>query len=84
MKQKITTVFLLIIICLTGFNVYSYSRTKGYVKKNGVYVAPHYQTKPDRSKINNWSTKSNINPYTGKRGNKSSYILKKKPKGSYQ
>lgn len=43
-------------------------RTRGYWKKNGTYVSPHYRTSPDSSKMNNWSTKGNINPYTGKRG----------------
>jgi hypothetical protein len=43
-------------------------RTKGYVRKNGTYVAPHYRTNPDHSKANNWSTRGNVNPYTGKKG----------------
>lgn len=40
----------------------------GYVTKNGTYVAPHYQTNPDGTKLNNWSTEGNVNPYTGKAG----------------
>lgn len=41
---------------------------KGYVNKNGTYVAPHYQTEPDDNVYNNYSTKGNTNPYTGKKG----------------
>ena len=40
----------------------------GYVTRNGTYVAPHYQTNPDSTKLNNWSTQGNTNPYTGKAG----------------
>lgn len=42
--------------------------TRGYVKKNGTYVQPYQKTVPDRSKYNNYSTKGNTNPYTGKQG----------------
>jgi hypothetical protein len=46
------------------------ARVKGHVTKTGRYVAPHVRTAPDSSKQNNWSTKGNVNPYTGKRGTK--------------
>ncbi len=42
----------------------------GYYRKNGTYVAPHYRSSPDSSFYNNWSTKGNVNPYTGKEGTK--------------
>jgi hypothetical protein len=45
-------------------------KVNGYTKKSGKYVAPHYRTAPDKKKSNNWSTKGNINPYTGKKGTK--------------
>lgn len=41
---------------------------RGYTTKNGTYVAPHQQTNPDSSRLNNWSTRGNVNPYTGKAG----------------
>ena len=41
---------------------------RGYVRKNGTYVAPHYRTAADGLRGNNWSTKGNTNPYTGKPG----------------
>ncbi|MGC2234933.1 MAG: hypothetical protein WA584_02060 [Pyrinomonadaceae bacterium] len=43
---------------------------RGYVRKDGTYVAPYYRSKRDSTTLNNWSTKGNINPYTGKRGNR--------------
>jgi hypothetical protein len=45
----------------------------GYTRKNGTYVAPHVRTAPDSTKYNNWSTRGNINPYTGKAGTKNPY-----------
>ncbi|BAU37858.1 hypothetical protein APT_00776 [Acetobacter pasteurianus NBRC 101655] len=45
----------------------------GYFRKNGTYVSPHYQTNPDGNPYNNWSTRGNINPYTGKLGTKAPY-----------
>ncbi len=45
----------------------------GYTKKSGTHVAPHHRTVPDKSKMNNWSAKGNINPYTGKKGAKKPY-----------
>lgn len=42
----------------------------GYSKSNGTYVQPHYRTDSDHTTSNNWSTKGNINPYTGKAGTK--------------
>lgn len=43
---------------------------KGYNRKDGTYVAPHYRTKANGTKNDNWSTRGNINPYTGKAGTK--------------
>jgi hypothetical protein len=38
---------------------------QGYFRSNGTYVAPHWRSAPDGNFWNNWSTKGNINPYTG-------------------
>lgn len=42
----------------------------GYVKKDGTYVAPTVATNPNATKLDNYSTKGNVNPYTGKEGTK--------------
>lgn len=49
---------------------------KGYYRKDGTYVAPHYRSDPDGIKSNNWSYPGNTNPYTGKTagGSVSSYL----------
>ena len=46
----------------------------GYYKDNGTtYVQPHYRSTPNSTTLDNWSTKGNTNPYTGKKGTKSAY-----------
>jgi hypothetical protein len=42
----------------------------GYARKDGTYVAPHHRSDPNHTKDDNWSSKGNENPYTGKKGYK--------------
>jgi hypothetical protein len=46
------------------------TRVSGYSKRSGSYVGTHMRTSKDATRMNNWSTKGNINPYTGKKGYK--------------
>lgn len=66
------TVILLIAVMSLSFLGSASARTyvHGYYKKNGTYVKPHYRSDRDNSFSNNWSTKGNINPITGKKGYK--------------
>lgn len=48
-------------------------RVRGYTRKDGTYVAPHYRSSPNSTKSDNYSTKGNTNPYTGKQGTKDPY-----------
>ncbi len=41
---------------------------RGYTRRDGTYVAPHRATNPNSTRSDNWSTKGNVNPYTGKAG----------------
>jgi hypothetical protein len=43
---------------------------RGYVTSKGAYVAPHHATNPNGTKLDNWSTKGNVNPFTGQPGTK--------------
>lgn len=49
---------------------------KGSVSKTGVYKPPHFKTSPNTTKIDNWSTKGNVNPFTGKQGTVDPYKIK--------
>ena len=41
---------------------------RGHVKKDGTYVAPSRATNPNRTQRDNYSSKPNVNPHTGKQG----------------
>ncbi len=50
------------------------TRVRGYVRKStGTFVQSHYKSTRDSSRYNNYSTKGNYNPYTGKKGYVSPY-----------
>lgn len=55
---------------------------RGYTRKNGTYVAPHYRSAPNSTKSDNWSTKGNVNPYTGSRGTKNVTPSYSTPRGT--
>lgn len=48
----------------------SSTHVRSYTKKDGTYVAPHQRSAPNHTKTDNYSTKGNVNPYTGKPGTK--------------
>jgi hypothetical protein len=48
---------------------------KAYVTKQGVYVPPSHTTAPNDTKVDNFSTRGNVNPYTGKHGTVDPYKL---------
>ena len=48
-------------------------KVKSYTKKNEVYVAPSYRTSPNKTKLDNYTTKGNYNPYSGKIGKVKAY-----------
>lgn len=43
---------------------------KAHITKKGTYVAPSRATNPDKTQANNYGTKGNLNPATGKEGTK--------------
>jgi len=49
-------------------------KVKSYYKPStGTYVMPSYRTSPNKTKIDNYSTKGNYNLYTGKKGTVNPY-----------
>lgn len=46
-------------------------KVKSYYKPStGKYIHSYHKTSPNKTKIDNFSTKGNTNPYTGKKGSK--------------
>ena len=67
-------VLLLAISSLVFVNfLYADTYVRGYYRKDGSYVQPHYRSNQNRSVYDNYSTKGNVNPYTGKKGTKNPY-----------
>lgn len=51
-------------------------RVKGSFTKTGTYRQPSVRTSPNKTKLDNWSTKGNVNPYTGKKGTVDPFKIK--------
>ena len=64
MKKLFVVVLLLASALAFGRDV----PVRGHVTKKGKYIAPSHRTSPDHTQRNNYSSKGNINPYTGKNG----------------
>ena len=64
--KRLIVVFLALLFSATLALADTYVR--GYYRKDGTYVEPHYRSDANSSKLDNWSTKGNVNPYTGKKG----------------
>ncbi len=69
MKKIILLFMVLCFHCTIYSQVNTHSHyQKGYVKKSGTYVQPHYKTTTNKTNHDNYSTKPNSNTYTGKSG----------------
>jgi hypothetical protein len=58
---------------------------KPHIRKDGTYVEGHYRSSPNKSKLDNYSTQENVNPYTGQKGYVDPYAAPKPyraPRGS--
>ena len=65
MKKSLALIFAALVFSSASFaDVY----VRGYTRSDGTYVAPHYRSSPNSTRNDNWSTKGNINPYTGQYG----------------
>lgn len=65
MKKKVIVCILSFVFIITSF-CFAQVYVKGYFRKDGTYVAPHYRTNPDSKITNNYSYPGNYNPNTGK------------------
>lgn len=53
----------------TGSNSHSH-HVNGYSRRDGTYVAPHYNTNPNHTQRDNYGTINNYNPHNGQYGNR--------------
>ncbi|WP_143104026.1 SH3 domain-containing protein [Thermoflavifilum thermophilum] len=75
-NNKMKRLLLLLLTLATLTTVTAQVKVKGYYRKDGTYVHPHYRSNPDGNPYNNWSYPGNTNPYTGKTatGNPDTYL----------
>lgn len=55
---------------LSGTTNPSVRYQSGYTRSNGTYVSGHYKTLSNGTNLDNYSTTSNINPFTGATGSR--------------
>lgn len=68
-------IFLAVLIIMVSAS-FSFAKdvfVKGYTRSDGTYVQPHHRSSPDSSRLNNYSTEGNVNPYTGQHGTVNPY-----------
>jgi hypothetical protein len=53
-----------------NINVMSDHSVRSYFKTDGTFVQPYRATNPNETRLDNYSTKGNVNPYTGVPGAK--------------
>lgn len=63
--KKILCVLSIMLLCS---NVLASTHVRGYYRSNGTYVQPHYRSNANYTRLDNYSTRGNINPYTGAKG----------------
>jgi hypothetical protein len=71
MKRSFVALCLMLLLVLGGLlelAALAQTRVRGYTRKDGARVESHRRTSPNKTERDNWSTKGNTNPDTGKRG----------------
>ncbi|WP_181106232.1 hypothetical protein [Xanthomonas arboricola] len=66
--MKKAKIVLAIVVALASASVYAQTRVNGYHRADGTYVQPHYRSAANSTTLDNYSTRGNVNPYTGKLG----------------
>jgi hypothetical protein len=51
-----------------GHSSGGHTSVKPYTKRDGTYVQPHHRTAPNSTQRDNFSSRPNVNPYTGQSG----------------
>lgn len=68
MRSTAFIVGLLGFLAFTGLAEAKDVHVNGYTKSDGTYVQPYTRTSPNNTINDNYSTRPNVNPYTGQPG----------------
>lgn len=71
--KKMKKISLIAVVTMLTLSVFaqvnsSFTKVNAYYKKDGTYVPAHYRTNPNYTAKDNYTTKPNVNPHTGKKG----------------
>ena len=73
MTKKSVVRLALGVLALASFSVVAQVHVDGYTRRDGTYVAPTVRSSPNNTKLDNYSTRGNVNPYTGNEGTRDPY-----------
>lgn len=62
------TIIAACVFVFTASAVFADTFVRGYTRKDGTYVQPHYRSDANSQRSDNYSSQGNTNPYTGQRG----------------
>ena len=68
MKNILKAVVVTSILAATIGSATADTQVQGYITSNGTYVAPYVRTSPNATRLDNYSTQGNYNPYNGNAG----------------
>ena len=74
----------IIAVTLAAGTAFAQTHVDGYIKRDGTYVAPHVRSNQNGTKIDNYSSQGNSNPYTGQSGSVNPYAQPSYQAPSYQ
>jgi hypothetical protein len=84
LRRKLSVIGLLAaVLAMLAGQVWADTFVRGYTRKDGTYVQPHYRSNPDGNRFNNYSTQGNTNPYTGRAGTVNPYVPSYRPAPVY-
>ena len=67
-NPKVKTLIALALFAASIVGALAQTHVKGYYRTDGTYVQPHWRSSPNNTTYDNWSTRGNVNPYTGQVG----------------
>ena len=61
-------IIMLLVLSVFSASIFADVSVRGYTRQDGTYVEPYHRSEPNNIQSDNWSTKGNVNPYTGQEG----------------
>jgi hypothetical protein len=66
--KKVILLVIAFTVSIPAISFAQYQYVHPYVRSDGTFVQGHYRTEPNGTTWDNWSTRGNTNPFTGRQG----------------